>query len=111
MMRRLRAMWVFARWFVPPAEPGEWTASDAAVWKQFLQTTTGKKLRAQMNAASAWQNEGAVMRATPHACGWAGGFRALSAWLLNLSATVPPQEDTDSGAAEGGEALTERYSP
>jgi hypothetical protein len=94
-----------------PVAP-EWLPEDAARLAAWLNSESGRKLVVLLQHYEQHQNASAVMRATPWACGFAAGWRAMVAWQMTLAASLPPEAQASQGSTqEGREELLEKYSP
>lgn len=109
MIRRLRAMWLFAKGFpLCPQECPSWDEDDARNLNHFLGSETGKKLVLTIRYREQAMNVEAVTATVNHEykSGWAGGFRAFAAWLVSISETRTPHQNAQSdGLSEPDEYI------
>lgn len=94
MIRRLRAMWLFAQHFpLCPEQCPQWERDDAVALNHFLNSATGRKLVLTIRYQEQASNATAVLKHDRHeyASGWAAGFRGALAWFQSLSETRTPQ--------------------
>lgn len=109
MIRRFRAMWLFARGFpLCPEQCPDWTETDSAALQHFLNSETGRKLVLTIRYREQAMNVEAVTATANHEyrSGWAGGFRAFAAWLASLSETRNSGQNAHTeGSSEPDEYL------
>ncbi len=91
-----------------------WTQADAEFFRAFLVTGTGRKVAELISFDESTQNRHAVTN--PHGnhsylAGFAAGFSARGASLMQLSANVRPQQDNDNGDGDGVDRPGERLAP
>lgn len=97
---------------VPPAA-GEWSETDAMLWKTFLGSPTGKKLSQRLRylVAEIAINGARNTTNTVHACGVSAGWDEAVRYLHSIS-RVSRVEDTNQAKTPPGEMeLLEQLSP
>lgn len=120
----LRTMIFLWRWAARVTAPGpvvtydppEWTDSDRAALRSFLENTeAGRLLVLKLNHAEAVENLRYVLRrGNPervYDTGYAAGFRGCAVWVMQLSARLSPQEEPTATDPVGEGALRDRNSP
>jgi hypothetical protein len=102
-----------AQWPAAPIDIPDWSQADGEALRRFFATEPGQKMQRLIRQMESDFNASAVLKAAPVACGYAAGFRACYAYVITLSAHIPPHTDEDANDAHnaGGAALRERLSP
>lgn len=102
--------WIGRNYVRPQLWKTDWTKSDEVALEQFLTSATGCKLQRLLVGNAQQSDAQAVQRATPWACGFACGVRALAAQMMALSAHVRPRHDEPGkGLAQPEAPLTDKW--
>ena len=91
-----------------------WGAADRQGLRAYLESPSGKRLRAMMVYWEQRSNRLAALKTEncQNESGFARGWHTCSAWILEgLSANLPPHPEDDMEGRTGAPALHEQYAP
>lgn len=96
------------------AVPPPFDDDDRTRWREFLATSTGRRLAQGLNWWAQYKEQQATLTTANQAwhCGEAAGYRAFGVWALHsLSADTRLQQGEDTRAQNGASDLRERIAP